>query len=1296
MTYRVSVDVGGTFTDVVVADSDGSLVIGKGLTTPDRPFAGFLAGLESAAEQLALPAHAVLAQATVLVYGTTRATNAIVEGKVARTALLVTAGFPDILSYRQGGKHNPFELSRDFPAPYIPRNLTYEVPERVNSEGGVELALDEAAVAEIAERLRRRKVEAVAVSFLWSIVNGAHERRVGELLAELLPDVAVTLSHELNPIVREYPRTSSTAIDASLKPIMQRHLRSFSADAAEAGFAGELLISTSAGGVMHIEDVVARPVNMVRSGPAMAPLAGLAFAAAEGLGDDVIVVDTGGTTFDVSVIRDGRIKSTRETWLVEELVGHNLGVPTVDARSVGAGGGSIAWVDPGGLLRVGPHSAGADPGPACYGRGGTAPTVTDAAVVLGYIDPDEFLGGRMRLDRAAAESVVGELATTIGMGLEQAASAILRLSGEEMVKAIEQITIRDGLDPSESAVVAGGGAAGLGIVPIARTLGCRRVLVPQAAGVLSAYGAQHSDIVLEVSGSCYAHSDEFDHDGVDAVLARIDGQLDGYQARLAARGITRFERQHFVEARYLNQQWEMEVPLPVRRVSTPADVAALRAAFDGQHQRLYEVHDTASPLECVNWKGRLTAVLAKPHHAAATGTASAATPDRFVQAYFDELGAVATPVHRGYLLAPGTTIEAPAIIIEPTTTIVVHPGSRCTVTAGGNYLLEIEPETAAARSAAGSAAATAGGATLDKVQLAVLANRLDAILREMTETVLLTARSSVIGMARDFSCGIVSSEDELLAIAAGLPMHVYGGGLQAASMRRNHPEFREGDAFVHNDPYDGNSHAADHTVLVPVFHEGEHVFTVSVKSHQADTGNSLPTTYMASAKDVYEEGTLIFPCVLAQRDYIDNDDFVRMCRRRIRVPDQWQGDFISGIAAARVGERGLKALVAKYGLPTVRTFVTEWLDYTARRVEAAIRELPAAQLVATGRHDPVLPFLPDGIEITVKVDVLPEEGRIVVDLTGNPDNMPNGLNLTQATATMGAAQAVFCSLPPDIQHNAGSFRHVQVLLREGCVTGIPRFPFSCSVATTNVSDMVVNLTQSVLAELGDGHGLAMTNFCNSAGAGVVSGKDWRKHDEGYVNQIFLMGGGGPATPTHDGLTYCLTPPGLGLLYRDSVEIDEQRTPFLVREVRLVTDSAGAGRSRGGPATRVTYGARQSPLTVIDVCNGTEECVPRGVRGGHDAKPASNTVLRASGARELLPTFFVVELQPGDAIQALDNGGGGYGDPHLRPAAKVLGDVREGLVSAGAAREVYGVAVTGSVEEDTLAVDAAATALLRQR
>ncbi len=1284
---RIAIDVGGTFTDVVISDASGKLAVGKGLTDRERPYTGFDEGFVNLAQDLGEDPASLLAATDVVVYGTTRATNAIVESKVAKTALLVTRGFPDILVYRQGGKHRPFELSRDFPAPYIPRSLTYEIPERISAEGGVEVELDEGAVRDVLATLADRHVEAVAVSLLWSIANNDHERRVGELIDEHLSGVPYTLSHQLNPVVREYLRTSSAAIDASLKPLMQEHLRSFQEDLVAAGFEGELLISTSGGGVMHADDVIERPINMVKSGPAMAPLAGLAYAEANELGGDVIVVDTGGTTFDVSLIRDGLIKYTRETWLIEEFVGHNLGVPTVDIRSMGAGGGSIAWIDDGGLLRVGPQSAGATPGPACYGQGGEHPTVTDAAVVLGYIDPGHFLGGRMELDVDAARTVVTKLATQLDLSLEEAASAIIKLSSEEMIKAIEQITVKDGVSPAESVLVAGGGAAGLNIVPIARALGCTRVLVPRTAGALSACGAQFSDIVAEFTGSQYAHTDHFDLEGVNDALGAIDSDMDDFEQSLRLRGIDQFERDWFVEARYLNQQWEMEAPLGVGRFTSDADVSALKGGFDTVHERLYAVNDPDGPIECMNWKGRLTAVLPKPAEPTVDNSAQKTPePGRTAAAYFEGSGATETRVYEGAELSPGNVIEGPAIIEEPTTTVVVYAGSTCRVTPTNNYLLEVDIE-------ADHGDIGADG-EIDPVQLAIMANRLDAILREMTETVVLTARSSVIGMARDFSCGINTSDDEVLALAAGLPMHIFGTHLQCRAMKREHPDFKKGDAFLHNDPYDGNSHPADHVTLVPVFHEGEHFFTVTVKCHVADTGNSLPTTYMANARDVYEEGTLIFPCVKVQDSYEDNDDIVRMCKRRIRVPEQWHGDYLSAMGAARVGERGLEAFVAKYGKETVRRFFTEWLDYTSRRVEASIKRMPKKRLTNSGAHDPVMPFLPEGIPIKVEIDVDPDAGTVTVDLRDNPDNLPVGMNLTEATATSGAAQAVFCCLDPDIQHNAGSFRHVKVLLREGCVVGIPKFPYSCSTGTTNASDVVINLTQSAFADLGDGYGLSMANFCNSAGAGVVSGKDDRKDDAPFVNQIFIMGGGGPATPTHDGMNYVLIPPGLGLLYRDSVEIDEQRTPFLIESMRLIPDSAGAGRQRGGAGTEVIYGARRSTVTVIDICNGIKN-VPRGVRGGHDAKPASNVVIRADGTEEVLDNFFLVELEAGDRIRAIDNGGSGYGAPTDRDAQRVFEDVLERYVTVEAAREVYGVVVTGDADADTLGLDEEATAALRR-
>jgi N-methylhydantoinase B len=560
-------------------------------------------------------------------------------------------------------------------------------------------------------------------------------------------------------------------------------------------------------------------------------------------------------------------------------------------------------------------------------------------------------------------------------------------------------------------------------------------------------------------------------------------------------------------------------------------------------------------------------------------------------------------------------------------------------------------------------------AAFDPVQLAVMANRVESIVREMTNTVLLTACSSVVGMARDFSCSILTSRHEILAAGEAIPLHVFGGNIQGEYMVQYHPDFREGDAFLANDPYTGNTHAADHTILVPVFHEGVHVFTTVVKVHQADCGNSVPTTYFAAARDIYEEGALIFPFVRIQSDYKNNSDIINMCMTRIRVSHQWYGDYLAAIGAARSGERSLKAFIAKFGLEAVKNFVDGWLDYSERRTAAAIRALPRANIEKTGRLDPIGEFLPDGVSVKVKLKIDPEQEKITVDLRDNPDCVDAGVNQCRATATACAIVGVFNCLEDDLPMNSGSLRRVEVLLRENCVVGIPEFPHSASACTTLLSDVIVNMTQLAFAELGQGFGLAEGNLSYTVGTGVISGTDWRKSDARYINQIFLMGGGGPASATSDGMHYLFTPPAAGLVYRDSVEIDEQRFPIIVKSMRLLAGSGGAGRRRGGLATRVEFGPRMSDMVVMAASSGIETA-PRGAQGGHDSFVATNTKISRDGEETALPGYVAVTLQKGDFIVGVDNGGGGYGDPRTRDPILVLEDVREGYETLERAREVY--------------------------
>jgi N-methylhydantoinase A len=690
MGYRISVDTGGTFTDVVVMGEAGEQTIGKAITTKDRVFNGMRQAIADAAGQLGLSLDSLLAQTDLLMYGTTRATNAIVTSTVARTAMLATQGFPDILVLKEGGKTNPHDFGVDYPKPYIPRRFTYEIEERMSAEGTASVPFNERQAREVLGILKQRRFEAIAVCFLWSIANPAHELRMGELIEEVLPGVPFTLSHKLVSIVREYRRASATAIDASLKPVMQEHLRGLERDLRAAGYSNDILVSTSVGGVMEVGELIEAPIHTVKSGPAMAPIAGMTYSTIESQGDNVIVCDAGGTTFDVGLVRDGRLTHSRDTWLGGQWVGHLLGISSVDVRSIGAGGGSIAWIDEGGLMRVGPQSAGADPGPACYGRGGTQPTVSDAACVLGYFDPAFFLGGRMNLDIDAARAAVGAIATRIGRTVEETAWHVLSLASELMIKAIREITIAEGFNPRESTIVAGGGAAGINIMPIAKELGCDRLILPKVASALSASGMQFADIVKEETASLVTTSNRFNTDGVNRVLSALEDKLKRFLATMGETAPSRHRIEFMTEARYLAQVWELDTPLPFTRIRSRADVETLVEAFHRVHERVLAVRDEGSPVECVNWKARLVVQLAPGVEPAPVAPPRPAPdPGAKRDCFFGGTTAVATPIYKSAELGAGMRIVGPAVIEEPTTTLVVFPGMSAQISSVGNYLLGI-------------------------------------------------------------------------------------------------------------------------------------------------------------------------------------------------------------------------------------------------------------------------------------------------------------------------------------------------------------------------------------------------------------------------------------------------------------------------------------------------------------------------------------------------------------------------------------------------------------------------------
>lgn len=564
--------------------------------------------------------------------------------------------------------------------------------------------------------------------------------------------------------------------------------------------------------------------------------------------------------------------------------------------------------------------------------------------------------------------------------------------------------------------------------------------------------------------------------------------------------------------------------------------------------------------------------------------------------------------------------------------------------------------------------------TLSGARLAILRSRIDGIVRTMSNAVLRAGRSGVLNRAKDLSCAIVTPDCRLLSAADSLPIHVLSGpDLMTRTMHDYHPHLRRGDAFLHNSPYHGCSHAADHTIIMPVIDEtGTHRFTVLVKAHQADIGDSAPTTYFAGARDVYEEGALIFPAVRVMSDYEVNQDIVRMCRSRIRVPDQWYGDFLAMIGAARTGERDLLALGAELGWDTLAAFADQWIGYGETRIDAAIRALPAGTAGGSSRHDPMPGTPAEGVEVRATVTVDPGQGRIVVDLTDNIDVMPCGLNVSEACARTAAMIGIFNGLDHEIPKNAGSFSRIEVKLREGSTVGGGAHPASFSVSTTNVADRVVAAVQLAMGSICADAAVAEVGAVNPPHKGVISGRD-PAHGGDYINQLFLGSTGGPASAHSDAWLTFSHAGNAGLCFIDSVEMAEMHHPIRISRRGLLIDTEGAGKHIGAPSLGVELGPRISDMRIAYVSDGVVNG-PQGICGGGDGGTATQAIRRIDGAVEDLPPFGMVTLSAGETVISAGTGGGGFGRPADRDPAKVRAAVRDGLISKDRAASVYGVII----------------------
>lgn len=685
--WRVGVDVGGTFTDLFGwEETSGERVTAKVLTTPWDRSVGVIEAVKRAArdsveavEQSGIPFDRI----SCLVHGTTTATNALIERSYPNPALVTTDGFRDTIEIGRQHRKELYDPYQKKPKPLIPRRYRYTVPQRTNVKGEEERPLDTVAAHAVAEKIRAEGITSVAVCFINSYVNAAHERQMRDILLARIPDAHVMLSGETRPLFREHGRFVTTAVSAALKPVMAAYFEHLLARLTDQGFRGSLLILKSSGGVMGVDLAKEHPEELLESGPA----GGVAYAGylAETTRErSIICADMGGTSFDVSIVEDGKGLVTREYELEFEMP---IILPMLDIHSVGAGGGSIGWVDTGGSLRVGPRSAGSQPGPACYGTGGSEPTVTDANLLLGRLEPT--LGGKINLDRAAAERAMDTVAGRLGLSAVETADAMVRISCEIMAQAVKKVIINRGRDPRDFVLTSFGGAGPMHACFVARAMDIPKVVVPAAAGVASAFGATVMDLRQDVERFLYAPVAEVDLERLNATYAELEQTaMDRLARDNVDAGNAALHRT--AQMRYVGQTYEIETPIPEGPLSRDS-LVEIAAAFHAAHKQEHGVSSDIFEPAFVSLSVAATApTAAAPAYTLPAGKNVVAMkntrPVYFAGEWLD------CPVYNGQILAPGHRTEGPAILEYLDSVAVLPPGARATVDSHGNLIIDVGPE----------------------------------------------------------------------------------------------------------------------------------------------------------------------------------------------------------------------------------------------------------------------------------------------------------------------------------------------------------------------------------------------------------------------------------------------------------------------------------------------------------------------------------------------------------------------------------------------------------------------------
>lgn len=1287
-TFRVTVDTGGTFCDFVVLDeSSGRYRIHKVPSTPDDPSRAVLEGLRLIAAEGIDPAGI-----RFFSHGTTVATNALLEEHGARTGLVLTRGFRGIYeTMEQSRPFGPslFDLGYKKPSLLAPERATVEVNERVSARGEVVEELDESSVAGAIATLEAEGVEAVAICLLFSFMDPGHERAVAAALRRAHPEWWVTASSELLPQIREYYRLNTTVINAYVSPVLGRYIERLEVELDKLEVAaGRRFTMQSNGGSAPLGSTPERAVGTILSGPAGGVTAGLALARAAGI-PNAITFDMGGTSCDVALIHAGEpVITGRGT-----VEGRHIALPMLDINTVSAGGGTIADVDEQGVLRVGPQSAGAVPGPACYSRGGQQATVTDANVVLGYLNPRSLLAGDMDVDAGAAERVVRErIAEPLGIDLLRAADGIVKVVNVKMGEAIKAISTERGFDLRDFTLVPFGGAGPIHACQIALDLGIPRVLVPPIPGATSALGLLLSDVKHDHLRSRLCDVEALDVADANEIFDQMSADARG---QLEAEGFSdeQTRLRYFLDMRYAGQGYENPVPVDAVPMSAE-DLVRYRARFDDIHKLCHGHAAPGQPVEIVNYRVEAVGLvppvqLATIERATGASAAEALVGER--QALFTAVSSqpIPVPVYSREALRAGHRMEGPAIIEQYDSTTVICPGQEVEVDSYGNLVVASrapgeEGDHQIHRSgAAPDGEVDAVTVEVDAVTVEVVSQSLAGVVQEMQNSLFCTGYSTIIRESRDASCAIMDPSGRVIAQHTVLPLHLgaFPACVQGILRAYGPEEMSDGDSFVINHPYEGGSpHATDVAVISPILVDGELFGFSGTIAHKTDIGGLVPGTNSGQARELFHEG-LMLPAVRLYHSSRLVRDVEAIIRANSRTPELVVGDLRGQVGATVLGNDRVQALCAKYGKETLRKAAEGLFEQTERQVRAAVASWPDGTYEGeTWLHD-------DGIEsgkpVRLPVKVTIAGDRIEFDFREAADQASGPFNIRPPLVRAVCYYALKCLIGADLPSNAGLAAAVDTVFREGSVL-CPLQP-----APVNTYMPVAVATAEALFDALS-HAVPKARIAESSNGtnGTLSHKHMAR---GYTTvQYELPAGAIGARAYGDGVSASKTHVANGGTM--PVEIIETEFPVMLERFELIPDSGGAGRYRGGLSYMRQY--RMLAEATFTTRGGKQLRPASGREGGSPGRLARILVNPGTpGERQVTGKDGSVRLAAGEVLRIEQAGAGGYGDPRSRPVDEVLSDVRDGYVSVQAARDSYGVVMSRD-SGGRLVVDLAATGQLR--